>query len=138
MKAALLFAVMSVGVAHAEPSRNARTGRLAELAFEHGSSAIPIATTEKAQLAVGKAAAWAHENPDGLLVIDGHADRRGPRADNVRLSLARAQTVKSQLELAGVPEEQIVIAAYGEARSKRTVVIWGTSSEHGDDAVATP
>jgi hypothetical protein len=74
-----------------------------------------------------------------LLVLDGHADRRGNAARNIRLSLDRAKAVRNKLLQAGVDPAQLIIAAYGERYAPdnardRKVVVWGTRS--GFDAVA--
>lgn len=115
-----------------------RVGQLAELRFERGSAAILKADREENRL--GHAAAWAQEHPDGLVVLDGHADETGTAARNVRLSLQRAKAVRQELIGIGVDPEQIVIAAYGEraprkALPRRAVVIWGTRA--GMDAVVS-
>jgi len=114
------------GTAAAEPSQNARVGQLAVIAFERGKSELPVEKREKNQLELGKVAAWTLENPEGILVIDGHADREGSHAANVRMSLARAQSVRDQLVLAGANPDQIVVSARGDRANKRHVVIWGT------------
>jgi outer membrane protein OmpA-like peptidoglycan-associated protein len=118
----------TAGIAEANPKRsqNPRVGQLAELAFAPGAAELPITQREVTQHQLGKVAAWAFENPEGVVVIDGHADREGDRAANVRLSMARARAVRDQLVEVGVDIDRIVIAAYGEKRAKRSVVIWGT------------
>ena len=50
------------------------------------------------------------------VVIFGHADRAGPSDYNDRLSLMRAEAVKSELIAAGVPEMAIYVQAYGERK----------------------
>ncbi|MBV8202414.1 MAG: OmpA family protein, partial [Acidobacteria bacterium] len=47
------------------------------------------------------------------LLVVGHADIRGSRAVNARVSLARARAVASYLEELGVPESSIQVAARG-------------------------
>lgn len=115
-----------------------RVGQLAELTFETGSARILDSDREENRL--GYAAAWAQANPDGLVVLDGHADETGNAAQNVRLSLQRAKAVRQQLIDSGVDPEQIVIAAYGEraprkSLPRRAVVVWGTRA--GMDAVVS-
>lgn len=112
----------------ASPSSSQPTvGRLAELTFEVGSA--ELALDDEVTRKLGSIAAWADDHPDGLVVVDGHADKRGPSSYNVRLSLQRAQTVRYQLVELGVDPEQLVVAAYGEraprARTNRRVVVWG-------------
>lgn len=113
-------------VASAQPknmSQNPRAGLLAELQFSAGSARLPDAAGSQ----LGRVAAWAEENFDGLIVLDGHADRSGRARGSVKLSLERARLVRDQLIGLGVDPNQIVITAFG-AESKRhaRVQIWGT------------
>lgn len=107
----------------ANMSQNPRAGLLAELRFSAGSTRLPDAAGSQ----LGRVAAWAEENFDGLIVLDGHADRSGRARGSVKLSLQRARLVRDQLIGLGVDPDQIVIAAFG-AESKRhaRVQIWGT------------
>jgi hypothetical protein len=76
---------------------------------------------------LGQIAAWADDHFDALIVVDGHADARGPAADNVRLSMRRARLVRDQLIAMGVDPSQIIISAFGsEGRRQARVAIWGT------------
>lgn len=142
MKIATLVAVMALAsspaLADNAKSQHPRVGQLAELRFEKGSAKLLKADLEENRL--GHAAAWAQANPDGLVVLDGHADETGNAAKNVQLSLQRAKAVRQELVESGVDPEQIVIAAYGEnaprkAAPRRRVVIWGTRA--GMDAVVS-
>ena len=132
MQTPLLIAISltTAGSVHAQPS-SAHTGQLAELHFDRGSSELPLAARERTQLKLGKIAAWAREHPDGLVVVDGHADRAGRHPANVRLSLSRAQAVRDELVAYGIDPDQIVIAAYGDAGPKNRVVVWGTRAGMG-------
>jgi hypothetical protein len=123
-----------VAVADPQPSQHPRVGQLAELTFAPGSAKLALDIAGELR----EVATWAHEHPDGLLVIDGHADRTGPATANVRLSLDRAKAVRGVLVAAGVAPDQIVIAAFGEdapqrAGNNRRVIVWGTRA--GLDAV---
>ena len=128
MKLALLVVAMALTAAPAMgDSQRPRVGKLAAVGFQHGSAELIVRTDTPVARELGEVAAWAAENPDGLLVLDGHADTRGSRKTNKRLSLARAKAVRLQLLELGVDPNQIVIAAFGEtARSERKVVVWGT------------
>lgn len=118
MRAAGSIAILlTLGTAAAEP-----TARIAELRFERGSATLATAHGEE----LCKVATWALRNPQGTIVIDGHADREGTRAETVRLSLARARAVQRALVEAGSNPEQIVIAAFDNAKADRGVVVWGT------------
>lgn len=113
--------------AAAEPrhmSQNPRVGLLAELTFDAGKLRLPDASGSQ----LGRVAAWAEENFDGLVVIDGHADRQGAKADNVRLALQRARLVRDQLVGLGVDPDQIIISAFAAEthRQRARVAIWGT------------
>lgn len=123
---AVLASLMVATAANAQPpemSRNPRVGLLAEFRFHAGSARLPDASGSQ----LGRVAAWAEENFDGLLVLDGHADRTGPARGNVRLSLQRAQLVRDQLIALGVDPDQIVVTAFGsEGRKAGRVAIWGT------------
>ncbi|MCL5004999.1 MAG: OmpA family protein [Acidobacteria bacterium] len=55
-----------------------------------------------------------HEaEPDSRLLLEAHADRRGPREFNILLSARRGQIVKDYLVSKGVPADLIEIKAYG-------------------------
>jgi len=135
MRSLVLIAVLAgaslttaTTVVSAEPknmSQNPRVGLLAELRFHEGSARLPDASGSQ----LGRVAAWAAENFDGLVVLDGHADRTGRSRGSVKLSLQRARMVRDQLIALGVDPDQIVISAFG-AESKRPsrVQIWGTHS----------
>jgi hypothetical protein len=116
---ACLFAPLSAG---AEP-RNRHAGLLAEIEFGENSTRMPAASGSQ----LGQVAAWAHDNWDGLIVIDGHADARGPAAGSVRLSMRRARLVRDQLVALGVDPNQVIISAFGaEGRRHARVAVWGT------------
>lgn len=112
-----------------EPSLHPRIGQLAELTFPRGSADLAPGTEQP----LGTIAAWARQNPDAHVVLDGHADRTGAAPLNVKLSLRRATAVREQLVLLGVDPDMIVVAAYGEAgpqkRNNRRVVVWGTRAD---------
>jgi outer membrane protein OmpA-like peptidoglycan-associated protein len=79
------------------------------------------------------AVAWAASNPDGLLVVGGHAEHSDQPSADLKLSLRRAQAVRDALIRAGAEPDQIVIAAYGSGATShadpaedRRVTIWST------------
>lgn len=107
---------------HVEPSL------LAELEFRDGSARLP--RTSRDELA--RIAGWARTRPDGLVVIDGHADARGPAAGDIRLSFARAKLVRDHLVALGVNPYQIIISAFpAEDRPRARVAVWGTRDRYG-------
>lgn len=120
---ALALAV-SPAIARQEVSQHPRVGQLADIAFQRGSNSLPIGSERE----LGEIAGWAKQNPEGLIVIEGHADREGDDATNVKLSLERAEAVVVQLLTLGIPREQIVVAGFGESPHGRRVVVWSTRS----------
>lgn len=56
------------------------------------------------------------EHPERTVVLEGHADERGSREYNLALGERRAQAVKRQMSLLGVPGSQIRTTSYGEER----------------------
>lgn len=107
----------------AELSQNPRVGLLAELPFRPGSLQLPDASRSK----LGRIAAWADENWDGLVVVDAHGDRAGGGAAAMRISLRRARLVRDQLVALGVEPSQIVLSAFEpDPRHFGGVAIWGT------------
>jgi hypothetical protein len=122
--AVLALATTTVAAEPRNMSRNPRVGLLAELDFGNGQLRLPDASGSQ----LGRVAAWAEENFDGLVVLDGHADRHGPKSGNIRLALQRARLVRDQLVGLGVDPDQIIISAFGPEthRQKARVAIWGT------------
>jgi outer membrane protein OmpA-like peptidoglycan-associated protein len=53
---------------------------------------------------------------DKTIVIEGHTDSRGSDADNLRLSQARAETVRTYLISQGVPADKVAALGKGEAQ----------------------
>ena len=141
LKTGLLIGLLVAGAtasALAQPknaSQHPRVGQLAELTFAPGSAEVVFDTNGKVAAKLDQAASWAHDNPDGLVVLDGHADAVGTEPMNVRLSLQRAKAVRERLVAAGVDPDQIMIAAFGEdgPRHDRSVVVWATRT--GERAV---
>ena len=123
---ALLVLLAACPTADAEPrkmSQHPRSGLLAEIVFSEGSTRLPDASGSQ----LGQIAAWAYDNFDGLVVVDGHADASGPAANNVRLSMRRARLVRDQLIAIGVDPSQIIVTAFGsEGRRHARVAVWGT------------
>jgi peptidoglycan-associated lipoprotein len=56
------------------------------------------------------------ENPKMKVRIEGHADERGSREYNIGLSERRAKAASRLMAMKGVPEEQVVIVAYGKEK----------------------
>jgi outer membrane protein OmpA-like peptidoglycan-associated protein len=133
MRYPLLIGLLVVGVsatalAQPDASLHPRVGQLAQLRFAPGSAEIVFDSNGKVAAKLARAASWAHENPHGLVVLDGHADRAGSEPANLRMSMQRAKAVRDQLIDAGVDPGQIVVAAFGEdgPRHDGTVIVWAT------------
>lgn len=107
---------------------------LAVVHFPSGSSRV----SDDVEPELEEAADWLEDNPQRLIIIEGHADRVGSRAANLRLSQARADAVRLELLRAGADPLRIVSAGYSEDeplntrdRSRR-VVIRGTTDTYPD------
>ena len=118
----------ATALAQPDASLHPRVGHLAALMFEPGSAEIVFDSDGKVAAKLDRAASWAHENPGGLVVLDGHADQVGPEPSNLQLSMQRAKAVRDRLIAAGVDPGQLVVAAFGEhgPRHDRSVVLWAT------------
>jgi outer membrane protein OmpA-like peptidoglycan-associated protein len=64
-------------------------------------------------------ARWAKCNPNGAVILEGHADPTGTAAFNMTLSGERAAAVRAKLIAMGVPSEHIVVTLYGEHGPRR-------------------
>ncbi len=121
----LVAAVLAASPVSAEPSQlsqHPRDGELAEIDFNQESARLSVDYTKK----LGEIAGWAVDNPDGLLVIDGFAGTdEAKNAEDVLLSLHRAEAVRDKLIAAGIDPDRIVLAAFG-ARGTPRAVVWGT------------
>ena len=69
------------------------------------------ATIDRA--AAAKMALWLERHPEASLLVDGHADGRGPTSWNLALSHARAANVARDLARAGIPRRRITVRAFG-------------------------
>jgi outer membrane protein OmpA-like peptidoglycan-associated protein len=115
--------ICAVGPAAADPAPNrAPSDALAKLTFAPGAAALPAPDATD----LGAALAWASAHPDGLVVVDGHADPATPPAATARLALARAKAVRARLISAGANPDQIVIAAFSATPRDQSVVVWGS------------
>lgn len=123
----VLAVAAAAGLASADQKSSHGTGELARFDFDRGSARVDIDDDGAALEAI---IAWLDNNPDGLVVLDGHADDAGPARANLRLSFERAKAVRTELVLAGVDPDHIVVAAFGKSgppsMRDRRVVAWGT------------
>jgi len=86
-----------------------------DLKFETDSSALSSNARDQLQ----SLATWVKCNPDGSLILEGHADPRGTQDHNMKLSAERAGAVRQQLIGLGVGADRIVVTVYGENGPKR-------------------
>ena len=63
-------------------------------------------------------ATFLKQNPGFHVELEGFADPRGSQDYNVKLSTRRVDAVRDALIAAGVPNEQILVGAYGELNLK--------------------
>lgn len=120
------LAVILLAVATAAAGPHDGNGLLAEINYPEGQARLPDATSGQLR----RIAAWADDNFDGFVVIDGHADRSGPDAGNTKLALRRARIVRDQLLALGVDPNQLTISAFGsENRPRARVAVWGTREQ---------
>src|SRR5206468_3734087 len=61
-------------------------------------------------------ASWLRDNPNQLLLIEGHCDERGTSEYNLALGDRRAKSTMSYLASRGVATSRISIISYGEER----------------------
>ncbi|CAN5851748.1 hypothetical protein BH11MYX3_BH11MYX3_03300 [soil metagenome] len=111
-----LVALVLASTASADPksSEPANVGQLAALAVDPEAPAIDCA-------AAAPIVAWAAEHPDGVVLVHGHADARGP-ASSPR-AFARARAVRDRLIGLGVDPDHIITAAFATHDGK--VIVWG-------------
>lgn len=126
MKALVLVAaVLAASPVAAEPkqlSQHPRVGELAQINFNEGSTRLSVDYNRK----LGDIAGWAEANPSGLVIIDGFASPQEAKgAQDVVLSLRRAEAVRDELIAQGIDPDRIVLAAFGGRGTPRADV-YGT------------
>jgi outer membrane protein OmpA-like peptidoglycan-associated protein len=67
---------------------------------------------------IARLATYLKQNPAFRVELEGFADPRGSEPYNIKLSTRRVNAVRDALIAAGVSEEQILVAAYGELNRK--------------------
>jgi outer membrane protein OmpA-like peptidoglycan-associated protein len=99
----------------ANASERAKNIESVDLLFDTASSDL----TADARTDLLTLARWAKCNPDGAVILEGHADPRGTQDFNMKLSAERTAAVRAKLVEMGVPSERIVITVYGENGPRR-------------------
>lgn len=88
-----------------------------------------------------------NKQPHKYIYLHGHADSRGPKAHNMKLSRARAQFVKRKLVRMGIPDEMIITKGYGATQrasrdestvegrrlNRRVEIFFETTKRAGDE-----
>lgn len=73
------------------------------------------ALSRSARAYLDEVVALIRELSSPLLIIEGHTDSQGSEADNLTLSLSRAESVFNYLTKSGVPKEKLAYRGLGEA-----------------------
>lgn len=84
----------------------------AEAVFASGSAAID----DDLAAHLEPVATWLAGQPARRVTIEGHADDRGARADNLALSMQRAEAVRVFLAERGIDADRVTTIGYGESR----------------------
>jgi outer membrane protein OmpA-like peptidoglycan-associated protein len=124
------LAAIAGGAAVADRGDSLQESTLGEVHFRFDSSQLP----DNAQTLLASTIEYAKSHPDSRIVLDAHCDPIGTQAYNTGLAIRRAESVREQLRSQGVPDEQLVIAVYGERGALRAtyaedrrVSLWATS-----------
>jgi peptidoglycan-associated lipoprotein len=72
--------------------------------------------TPEARATLDRQAAWLNQYPRVTISIEGHADERGTREDNLALGERRADAVKKYLTARGVDANRVATISYGKER----------------------
>lgn len=112
-----MIAIIILFLAGCAPSRHAaapqRTPSLRSVHFDTGEHRLG----EEAFAALDGNVTWLENNPDAVLVLEGHCDERGDASYNLQLGDLRARNVKAQLIAGGIdPERLIMVVSHGELR----------------------
>ncbi len=70
----------------------------------------------EAQATLFNQAEWLNQNPNAVLIVEGHCDERGTREYNLALGERRAEAVRAFLVGAGVDESRLQTVSYGKER----------------------
>jgi outer membrane protein OmpA-like peptidoglycan-associated protein len=128
--AGLVLAMVAPSLAFAGSARTeAQKGVLGEVQFAFDSSRLGPETKAELKSVVS----YASSHPDARIVLDAHCDPIGTSPYNIGLAIRRAESVKAELVHMGVPNEQLVLAIYGEEGADRAsyaldrrVTVWPT------------
>jgi flagellar motor protein MotB len=119
------IAALALVVAPAAAQPTGSQHPLAEVKFAQGGTTLSVADAQ-----LGAVAAWAKENPEGMVVVEGHADRVGPARINLLISMKRADSVVEQLLVLGISRDQLVVAGFGSSGVGRRVKVWSSRDSY--------
>jgi outer membrane protein OmpA-like peptidoglycan-associated protein len=106
--------IEGVEVEHVEGTGEIDVRLTSDILFDLNSAALrPESRTTLNELAGNFA-----QYPDNRIVVEGHTDSSGTDAYNQRLSEQRASSVADYLIDRGVPNRNVIVYGYGEARPK--------------------
>lgn len=88
--------------------------RFDDVRFDFDRASIRPAEATK----ISRLAAYLKEHPTLGVELEGFADPRGAQTYNLKLSTRRVNAVRDALVAAGVPKDQIIVAAYGTLNPK--------------------
>ncbi len=60
-------------------------------------------------------ARWLRENPETVIILEGHCDERGSDEFNVELGDRRARSVMAEMIKEGIDESRLIVLSRGEA-----------------------
>ena len=98
------------GTARVDPRGYSAVTELADIHFDFDKYEIRQAEAEL----LDRHAAWLRQNPDRLILIEGHCDERGTTEYNVALGERRAKATLNYLVSRGVQASRLAVVSYGE------------------------
>jgi outer membrane protein OmpA-like peptidoglycan-associated protein len=75
-----------------------------------------IGLDENAKGALWKKILWLEENPNTVVVIEGHSDKSGHETANLVMGMRRAASVKTFFVERGIDKRRLITVSYGEER----------------------
>ena len=72
--------------------------------------------TPEARAVLDVQARWLRDNPQVSVTIEGHADQRGTREDNLALGQRRAEATRQYLEANGIAAARMQVISWGKER----------------------
>jgi outer membrane protein OmpA-like peptidoglycan-associated protein len=138
-----------LGSDRAEVSNDIETGLLTQINFDifflSGSTSLEDFYKPQIQAIAG----LLDQLPEIDIHLEGYSDRRGDEDTNLALANQRLETVRDELEQAGIDAERIHLTAYGEQRfvskaghleaygfDRRVVIRFGDTADHTENPVA--